>query len=317
MSTYICTFQDGSEALMHYGVLGMKWGRRKDGLPQGTQGFGRSRGLSDNQKKWIKRAAIGAGVIGLGAAAHFTGADRAILSAIRNYRPHGGIRGLARGTRGITRASGKLGSFGAKGTKRAMRDIGSTVKRNTSNLSSSKPRKNLSRLGVLRGQLASQREGAARIAARQKVDAGLAPKSILSSKGKARVSSVLGGRPKPPPIPPTARPATPKITTSFGSSLPTTRTPSGKVVQKVPASVYRRGRVIDANKAAQAAKTQAIRDNMGRNPVGRAYINAVTKQQAARNAAQAKASAQSTSDAAAAFLSAQQGDTKKKRRWFG
>ena len=83
MSTYKFTFEDGSESLAHYGVLGMKWGHRKD--PERGSGSGR-KGLSDNQKKWIKRAAIGAGVVGLGAAAHITGADRAVINAIRRAR---------------------------------------------------------------------------------------------------------------------------------------------------------------------------------------------------------------------------------------
>ena len=30
MGSYICTFEDGSEALVHYGVLGMRWGVRHD-----------------------------------------------------------------------------------------------------------------------------------------------------------------------------------------------------------------------------------------------------------------------------------------------
>ena len=30
MGSYICTFDNGSEALVHYGVLGMRWGVRHD-----------------------------------------------------------------------------------------------------------------------------------------------------------------------------------------------------------------------------------------------------------------------------------------------
>ena len=101
MGSYKCTFTDGSEALMHYGVLGMKWGHRKD--PR--SGSGSRSGLSDNQKKWIKRAAVGAGVIGLGAAAHFTGADKALINAVRRAR----IKKLP-GNTGHPSAVKKLGS---------------------------------------------------------------------------------------------------------------------------------------------------------------------------------------------------------------
>lgn len=62
-----------SDELYHYGVLGMKWGIRKQNETSGT---GRVRGrkkLTNAQKQKIKKIAIGAG-IGLGAAGAVTGA---------------------------------------------------------------------------------------------------------------------------------------------------------------------------------------------------------------------------------------------------
>lgn len=195
MSTYICTFQDGSEALVHYGILGMKWGRRKDGLPQGTQGFGRSRGLSDNQKKWIKRAAIGAGVIGLGAAAHFTGADKAIINYVRNNKKRY-LTYFRRTSQGLRTATKKVGGYGAKNIGPQSKAVASKMKQNASRLKTSAPAGSVKRAGSV---FKPKSPGPARSAAQQKL--GAKPRSIFSAKGQARVNSVLNGRPKPPPHP--------------------------------------------------------------------------------------------------------------------
>ena len=341
MAYYKVTFADDSPYLAHYGILGMKWGHRKDGLPQGTQGSDRSRshfGLSDRQKKIAKGLAIGAGVAALGIGAHMTGADRAILRAVRNYRPHYGVKGLARTTAKQMRTSGKLGKAGMEGIQKSTSAIKSKVKTNARGPLHQFGRDQVLKAKTIGTSMKSYREGAAKIAARQKLDS--APRSMLSPKGRERVSSVLSSKGKqrvanvlhtPPPIPASARPSRPKITTSFGDSLPTTVSPSGKRVQKVPASVYRRAKEIDAKKAAQAAETAAVRSRMSKDPMGRAILGwgdrraaaragSVQPQvlsTAARDASRAKATNQSSRDAAAAFLAAQgQSKEKKKRRWL-
>ena len=178
MGDYICTFEDGSEALIHYGVLGMKWGHRKD--PQ----------RYSNAKKWAKRAAIGAGAIGLGAAAHISGADRAVIDYVRNNKKRY-LTDFGRTTKGLNAAAKKVGSFGAKTAKSSVSSMGSKVKSNAAKVKTSAPGQSSSRLGSIFGRKSI---GPAGKAARDKL--GSKPRSIFSGKGKSRVDSVLRGRRK-------------------------------------------------------------------------------------------------------------------------
>lgn len=52
-----------NDHLLHYGVKGMKWGVRHD-KPRNVKSF--RKGLSDRQKKMLKRVAIGAAIVGAG-----------------------------------------------------------------------------------------------------------------------------------------------------------------------------------------------------------------------------------------------------------
>ena len=73
------------DELYHYGILGMKWGIRKE-RPQGT---GRKKKLTKQQKERIKKIAIGAGIttaaIGTGVVAYKGG---------KQLKTIGGIKGL-------------------------------------------------------------------------------------------------------------------------------------------------------------------------------------------------------------------------------
>ncbi len=69
---YTLSNLNGDEYLEHFGVKGMKWGHRKE---RTSYGVGRRKngrkGLTDEQKKKLKRVAIGVGVAaGIGAAAY-------------------------------------------------------------------------------------------------------------------------------------------------------------------------------------------------------------------------------------------------------
>lgn len=105
MGTYKFTFQDGSEAICHYGVLGMKWGRRKDGRPQGySNGQQRVNGvLSPRAKKIAKGIAIGAGVAAAAYGAHKLGMDAAAIDFVRNHK-----RGLATDIGNYVHRQGKI-----------------------------------------------------------------------------------------------------------------------------------------------------------------------------------------------------------------
>ena len=188
MGTYKFTFQDGSEAIYHYGVLGMKWGQRKDGRPQGYSN-GRQRVnsiLSPRAKKIAKGVAIGAGVAAAAYGAHRLGLDAAAADYIRNHsrgvvtdakRYASRQKSILEGSRKLgSKAMGKsidlnreIASKAASNVRKTPSVVGNHVQRVQSNL----------------GQLSSYKSGAA------KAQGSLFVDRTKASAGRSAVSRIL------------------------------------------------------------------------------------------------------------------------------
>lgn len=99
---YKVTFQDGSEALAHYGVLGMKWGVWNSETRARRSGEGRKPRLTAEQKARykevakvaLKGAAVGAAIIG--GRMLVRAALTAALGPVGGAAATGGVHGAAR-----------------------------------------------------------------------------------------------------------------------------------------------------------------------------------------------------------------------------